>query len=262
MNKPSDAKEAVPNGTMLQRWFSRAPGTLLLDAERTVLKQILPYLFGYHIVQLGRLGQHTLMQGSRISHQVLIEVDGHSQLVGGATERAQLRCLAAFLPFEADSVDVMILPHVLEFNRDPHQVLREVERSLIPEGHVVILGLNPWSLWGLWRMFLAWRADPPWCGRYLTVSRLRDWLHLLGFDVETTRRVYYRPPLRSVRANQKLAFLEKLGAYLWPVFGAAYIVVGKKRLIPLTPIRMHWDARRRLIASGLAEPSTRIRTDG
>ena len=262
MSNPVDHKHFLHRGASLQQWFLRPPGTLLLDAERSVLKEILPYLFGYHIVQLGRLGESALLEGSRISHQILVDVEPDADAKFGTGEGSPMRCLAAYLPFDADSVDVIVLPHQLEFNRDPHQVLREVERCLIPEGHVVILGLNPWSLWGLWRLLLAWRADPPWCGRYLSMARLRDWLHLLGFDIEMTRRIYFRPPLRSMRANAKLAFLEKLGAYLWPMLSAAYVVVGKKRLVPLTPIRMRWDARRRLIASGLAEPSTRTPARG
>jgi len=258
MTKQPGPSENLPTVIRLRNWFAHAPGSLLLEAERIILSQLLPNLFGYHIVQLGRVGADDFMPGTRISHRVTVDIEERVQAPTPGAQERQLHCLAEALPFGADSIDVMVLPHVLEFASDPHQVLRETDRVLIGEGHVVIIGLNPWSLWGIWRVLLAWRDDPPWCGRFLSVTRIKDWLNLLGFDVETTTMVYFRPPLRSQKANRRLAFLEKLGAYIWPIFGAAYIVAGKKRVIPLSPIRMRWHARRRLIASGVAEPSTRV----
>jgi SAM-dependent methyltransferase len=157
-------------------------------------------------------------------------------------------------------VDVIVLPHVLEVSPDPHQVLREAERALIAEGHVVILGFNPWSLWGLIRLFLAWRANPPWNGRFLRLGRLKDWLGVLGFEIIETRRFLFRPPLRRERLARRVAFIEKLGSYFWPLFGAAYIAVGRKRLVNLIPIKTQWRGRKRLIAGGVVEPTTRTPT--
>jgi ubiquinone/menaquinone biosynthesis C-methylase UbiE len=52
------------------------------------------------------------------------------------------------LPFAANSIDLAVMPHVLESHDNPHQILREVERILIPDGQLVITGFNPLSLWG------------------------------------------------------------------------------------------------------------------
>jgi ubiquinone/menaquinone biosynthesis C-methylase UbiE len=40
------------------------------------------------------------------------------------------------LPLAANSIDLVVMPHTLEFAPDPHQMLREVERVLVPEGQV------------------------------------------------------------------------------------------------------------------------------
>jgi SAM-dependent methyltransferase len=258
MTSQPESHESIPVRLRLREWFVQTPGPLIVAAEQHLLRQILPDLFGYHIVQLGRLGSRSYLEGSRISHAITVDVE--RDLAGG--RRRDLIALAGALPFAADSVDVVVAPHVLEFECDPHQVLREIERVLIAEGHAILVGFNPWSLFGLWRLMLAWRDDPPWNGRFIGAARMRDWLHLLGFDIVSCKCLYFRPPIRSARANQRLAFLEKLGAHLWSFFGGVYVVVAKKRLLTLTPVRMQWRARRRLIAGSLAEPSTRSQARG
>ena len=167
------------------------------------------------------------------------------------------KCQPVLYAGNSESVDVVVLPHLLEFEPDPHQVLRETERILIGEGHLVILGFNPWSLWGLWRTVLAWRGEPPWCGRFFGIARIKDWLALLGFDIIKARRFYFRPPLPSEGVMSKLELLERIGRTCWPYLGGAYIVVAKKRVATVTPVKTSWRAHRQIISSGIAEPSTR-----
>jgi len=240
--------------TRLLRWFTGNPGKSVLMTEQTRIAQVLPDLFGYHIVQVGGSGTEHLLDSSRINHKVIIylESDDRSQT------NVSFYCASGSLPIASDGMDVVVLPHVLEFETNPHQVLRETERVLIGDGHVVILGFNPWSLWGLWRLILAWREEPPWSGHYLGLTRLKDWLTLLDLEIIKTECFYFRPPLQNVKVMQKLKFMEQLGRYCWPYFGGVYMLVAKKRVIPLTPVKMQWHIRRDLIASGVAEPSARI----
>ena len=62
--------------------------------------------------------------------------------------RSAVWCDLLDLPFEAQSVDLIVMPHTLEFTSDPHRLLREAERVLMPEGQLIILGFNSLSLWG------------------------------------------------------------------------------------------------------------------
>jgi SAM-dependent methyltransferase len=245
----------------LQRWFCSVPGLSLLRAEERCCADLLPNLFGYHLLQLGQFAGVDFRASSRVSHRIALDID-NGPAPEPSSESAVLRCSPAALPIASDSVDVVIMPHVLEFEADPHQVLREVERVLIGDGHVLIFGFNPFSWWGLWRMLLAWRGEPPWCGRYFTSGRMKDWIRLLGFDVVHARYLYHRPPLRNTRVQRTLSVLDKLGAYCWPWFGAVYCLVGKKRVVSMIPLRSRWQLRRQLIASGVAEPSTRAAADG
>ena len=108
------------------------------------------------------------------------------------------------LPFPEASLDLVVLPHTLELNTDPHATLREVERVLVPEGRVVICGLNPASLWGLrqrrahlYRRLGFGELYLPNAGEFIGYWRLRDWLRLLSFEVESGRFGCYRPAVRT-----------------------------------------------------------------
>jgi SAM-dependent methyltransferase len=237
----------------LIEWFDGPPGSDLGQLEFERLALVLPELFGYHIVYVGGGWAEPAMQHSPISHRVSFL----PAVTGPSTGKGCVVCEPESLAIAADTVDVLILPHVLEFSDNPHKVLREVDRVLIGEGHLVLLGFNPWSLWGIWRMLLLWKDEPPWCGHFYGLARIRDWLSLLDFEIVQTQRFFFRPPMASRRALQRLDFMEKLGRHLWPVAGGAYMIVARKRIVPLTPVRMRWRARRGLIASGIAEPSAR-----
>ena len=151
---------------------------------------------------------------------------------------AALHCDTDALPFPERSLDLVVLPHTLELARDPHLTLAEVERVLVPEGRVVILGFNPASLWGLrqrigrLRRRLGGRRPLylPRPGEFIGYWRLRDWLRLLSFEVEGGRFGGYRPPLVSERWLARSAWMDRVGDRWWPVLGAVYMLVAVKRV--------------------------------
>lgn len=244
----------TPAGKGPTAWFALPLGEHLLDREQEILEDILPDLFGYHYLQLGLLAGERFLGSTKITHKVRARLDGE----GASTPAgADLVCAPETLPVAADSIDVAVLPHVLEYCQNPHKVLREIERALIGEGHLVITGFNPWSLCGLWKLLLAWRGDPPWQGQFFSYNRLKDWFTLLDLEVVRHERCFYRPPIMNLRILEKLRFLEKAGERFWPVFGGIYVIVVRKRVIPLTPIKDIWQKSRGMIDSGLAEPTTR-----
>jgi SAM-dependent methyltransferase len=246
--------EINENRQKLRGWYTRLVGRLLLEMEREQMSQVLNNLFGYHALQVGCLLGDDLLASSRIPHQILMDMDPN---------KTETLCNHVFgypdaLPIVSDSIDVILLPHTLEFERDPHQILREVDRALIPEGHAVILGFNPWSLWGLWRLLTFRRSNPPWCGSFLSLTRIKDWLALLGFDVVLIKPFFFRPPIQQEGIMRRLRFMEKLGARFWPRLSGAYVLVAKKRVATLTPIKPRWRPRRALVGAGkLAGPTAR-----
>jgi len=241
----------------LEQWYATRLGRLLAEQEQQQLDAELVNLFGYHLLHLGNPVDEAMLRASRVRHRMRARLDPYS-----GTRRHSDRALCASpvaLPFMPDSLDVVVLSHILEFSTEPHTVLREVERTLIPEGHVVILGFNPLSLWGLARLFLGWKRHIPWCGHFLTPTRLKDWLALLGFDVVQQRRYCYRPPWQHLGPLRRLPSTGWLGRHLWPLFGGGYLLVARKRVVTLTPIRPRWRARRRIAVNGLAKPMNQQR---
>ena len=155
----------------LEEWLQTPQGRYLLDWEQDGLDRLVADIFGYHAVQLGLSG-FDLLRANRMPRRIDCGPQGRD-----------LRCSEYELPFATGSLDLVLLPHVLEFSAHPHRVLREVERVLVPEGSVVISGFNPLSLWGLRRLIARRGAEAPWSGHYRSAMRIRDWLNLLGFEM-------------------------------------------------------------------------------
>jgi SAM-dependent methyltransferase len=237
----------------LAPWLKTPPGRYLLAWEQDQLDRCVADMFGFHAVQLG-LPELDALRANRMPHRwlALDHTPGRSDAPAAAAmesgpsvevpalRAATLHCEFDALPFDSQSLDLVVLPHALERARDPHQVLREVERVLMPEGRVVILGFNPGSLWAL-RQRLGRvvrgvglkRGQPlfmPAEGEFLGYWRLRDWLRLLSFDIEEGRFGCYRPPLASDPWLARFGWMERTGGRWWPVLGAAYMLVAVKRV--------------------------------
>ncbi|MDZ7920613.1 class I SAM-dependent methyltransferase [Rhodoferax sp.] len=219
----------------LHDWFQTPAGQYLLRWEDAQLQSSVADIFGYHALQLG-VPQLDGLRANRMPHQWL----GMPSLEPAPTVpelRTALVTDYAALPFSACSLDLVVLPHTLELSADPHTTLREVERVLVPEGRVVICGLNPVSLWGLrqrrahaLRRLGVGELFLPDCGEFIGYWRLRDWLRLLGFEVEESRLGCYRPAVRSEKWLERWAWMDAAGSRWWPILGAAYFVVAVKRV--------------------------------
>ena len=248
--------------TGLTEWFQTPPGQYLLGWEQTQFDLAVADLFGYNAMQLG-LPELQTLQANRMPHRWLAlpeelqsvpAPDTHAPCAESGHLRVALVTDAAALPFPAASLDLVVLPHTLEFSADPHQVLREVERVLVPEGRVVISGFNPASLWGLrqGRARLGGRVGLPGAphlflpdaGEFIGPWRLRDWLRLLSFEVESDRFGCYRPAMRTDKWLQRTAWMDRAGARWWPIFGAVYFVVAVKRVRGMRLLGPAWKPRR------------------
>ncbi len=215
----------------LATWLGTPPGRYLLAWEQAQLDRVVADLFGFHALQIG-LPELDALQNNRMPQRWL------AQGPGPGCRAACLQCDSDALPFPERSLDLVVLPHTLELARDPHRTLAEVERVLLPEGRVVILGFNPASLWGLRQLGGRWRQRVggrgplflPRPGEFIGYRRLRDWLRLLSFEVEGGRFGGYRPPLRSDRWLGRWGWIDDVGERWWPVFGAVYMLVAVKRV--------------------------------
>ena len=200
----------------------------LLAWEQQQADQLLADVFGYHALQLGWNALQALRH-NRMPHRWQVRTEFEASGPGSGPS-VDLCMDSRAWPWPADSLDLVVLPHTLERSDDPHACLREVERVLIPEGHLLITGLNPWSMWG-WRQVRAARAAGA-DRRELLIGyhRLRDWLRLLGFEVQVSRFSGWTPALRTERWMQRWSWLDTLGQRWWPIFGGAYLILAVKRV--------------------------------
>lgn len=139
----------------LAAWLETPLGMYLLERELKYVDDVIADVFGYNALQLG-LPEHDFLRASRIPFKCRIAPEG----------TVDLRAEFFDLPIASNSIDLLLLPHALEFSAQPHQILREVQRVLMPEGHAVIACFNPWSLWGVRRLFSRAADVYPWCGRF------------------------------------------------------------------------------------------------
>lgn len=226
-------KPSFPEAAALEAWFKTALGQRLLEVEHNCLSEVLTRRFGYHLLQLGKAAI-PLHHCSPVGHKFLLtEQCLHDGL------NADGVALPEALPLASETMDVVVLHHVLDYSHYQHEVLREVSRVLIAGGQLVILGFNPYSCWGL-RALLSWQKQAPWQANMLSPVRLTDWLKLLGFQVEQIRFGMYSLPFNSRRCIRYHAPLDRLVSRLnWPT-GGIYMISARKQLAPLTPIQRRW----------------------
>jgi len=255
-------------------WFRTPPGEYLLAWERERFDQAVADMFGYHALQLG-LPELEALRSNRMPHRWLaLHGDDNRPLpqaapddagrgatsgTGASSPRVALLTHPAALPFPENSLDLVVLPHTLELSSDPHTTLREVERVLVPEGRVVISGLNPASLWGLrqrrahfYRSLGYGELFLPEAGEFIGYWRLRDWLRLLGFEVESGQFGCYRPAVSSGASLERFAWVDKVGERFWPIFGALYFLVAVKRVRGMRLLEPAWKAQKATASAPVA----------
>jgi SAM-dependent methyltransferase len=224
----------------LHGWFQTPAGSYLLAWERIQLDLAVANVFGFHALQLG-LNELNGLAANRMPHRWLA--------MPYSTSDADFVTDFTSLPFSENSLDLVLLPHALELAADPHTTLREVERVLVPEGKVIITGLNPMSLWGLrqrcihsYHQFESHHPSMPKSEELIGYWRLRDWLRLLDFEVETVHFGCYRPPFSSEKWLARFKWMERVGERGWPIFGGIYFLVAVKRVRGMTLMSPSWRA--------------------
>ncbi len=220
----------------LSEWFTTEQGAYVLKCEQIFFERTVSDMFGFNALQLGS-PEYDFLHASRMP----------LRFCGADRIGAQVLLSSEELPFACDSLDLVLLPHILEFSANPHQILREVERVLMPEGSLIISGFNPYSLWGVHQAFTRIRRafggeqGYPWCGDFIALKRLKDWLALLGFEVVAGRFAAYAPPFKQNKWLGRCAFMEAAGDRWWAVSGGVYFLHAIKRVPGMRLIKPKWN---------------------
>lgn len=215
-------------GSDAAAWLQTPLGGYLLARERAYIDKTVADIFGYNALQVG-LPEFDLLRANRMPLRATVD----------RAVTANLRADGAELPVTSASIDLLLLPHVLEFSDKAHQILREVERVLVPDGHLVVTCFNPMSLWGAWHSFSK-RDSYPWRGRFIHLLRLKDWLSLLGFEMAGGAMGCYVPPCSSEKWLERFKFMESAGDRWWPFSGAVAFLHAIKRVRGMRVITPRW----------------------
>ncbi len=233
----------------VRRWLNTPLGESLLQQESRLVEEACDGIFGEQCLQLGLWGEpNTFLRHARTQRQWLID-EGASDEPPAAIGQLHR------LPVVDDTIDCVILPHVLDYSDRPHAILREVDRVLTPHGHLVILGFKTGGLWGL-RRLIPGAGLPPDAHHLVPDRRLRDWLQLLDLRIHAVQRFFFRWPLPGIRSGGSPHW-EQRGRRWWPELGACYMLTAQKRVSTLTPVRPVWRRKPKVVA-GLAETTNRV----
>ena len=242
----------------LDGWLQSPAGAYVRAWEQACLDELTADIFGYNAVQIG-LPQIDALRANRMPNKWQAATRASSADHLALTEGSKQIAVAvdfAELPFASQSLDLVVLPHVLEFAAEPHQVLREVERVLIPEGQVIIIGFNPRSMWGLRQGVSRITRSHylPVAGEFISMPRMKDWLKLLNLGVSQSYFGCYAPPCRTAQWINRFSFMERSGQRWWPYLGAVYMVHAIKRVKGMTIIGPVWN--KKAATSAQAVPAT------
>jgi SAM-dependent methyltransferase len=233
-------------------WLRTPLGRALLAQEARVVEEAFDGIFGEQCLQVGCWGENrTFLRCARTQRNLCIAEPAEAT----ADDRPAAFGEAHRLPVASDSIDLVLLPHTLDFSERPHAILREVHRVLRSDGYLVVLGFKPGGLWGL-RRLVPGAGLPPGATHLIADRRLSDWLRLLDLRIHGVTRYFFRWPLPGNRGPSSPAW-ERRGQRFWPELAACYMLTAQKRVYTLTQIRKPWRKQPQVVA-GLVKPTSRI----
>lgn len=229
-------------------WLTHFLGNCLMNAEQQYMPSLLNGRYGKHALLIGTPRQGSLLNFSEMPFHFLLSPLRHHNSTIKFIEGEFYE-----LPLASGSVDLVMLPHTLEHVDNPRQLLAESCRVVKPEGHIIICGFNPISLWGL-RKFMSNQKNMPWSSSFIKPGAVKSWLKLHDFELMESHKTLYRPPVTHQKMYERLKFIEWIGSKCFPCFGGVYFLVARAKVVPLTPIKLRWQQK----LSGMRLPTTGI----
>lgn len=237
MTQDENATQRTQEWQAWQHFWQSPLGRSVVQAEQALLQPWLEKSRGYHLLWIGGRSAVDALQASPIRHQMewrpTLETADHS---------ACLVADPAYLPLPDESVDCVLLVHSLEVLERPHALLKEAARVLLSKGEMLIVGFNPWSLWGSLKWMPSWMQPTQLTlfhqASLLPLNKLDDWLTFVDLQRDECQRGFYRPPCTREKTLSRLARLDqKFTQRQWPLNGIYVLKVSKRLGCPIQPLR-------------------------
>lgn len=231
-------------------WHESQVGEQIVSAMQQQLETILPTIFGFYILQIGRHDYSSWLNTSPIQEKILLSDEPSLK------HTPYPLVLSSFneLPFAENSIDAIYLPCLLERLEHPQVLLEELWRILLPSGTLILHGFNPWSALGLKHLLPHPHQSFPCEGRYHSLSTVKKWLSLSNFSIEGHDFFYHPPSLPKSPSH----FLEKIKAHCYYPFGGLYQLIATKHVTPATLLKPRWSIK--LIDQPLVAPNPQARS--
>lgn len=208
-------------------------GRSIIAAEKNLLASLLETHYGKHAILLGAPNQFSLLEAGKLPCHSLV-----SPFVAHERQPGFIEGDYHDLPIDTACADLVVLPHTLEYLDNPRSLVSEACRIAKPEGLIVVMGFNPYSMWGVKKIFSR-KRNTPWIGSFHQPHAVKNWLKLFDCHIEQHSSILLRPPIGHEGAYNKLQFMEMVNNLI-PYVGGIYCIVARAKTIPLTPIRMKW----------------------
>ncbi len=235
----------------MSEWFETNLGASVVKSELQRCINLIPSEYYARGMQIGMVS-HNFLENSSVANRYFVKTPTCSGMLTDENGYF-VSSDPSVLPFPERSQNLVVLPHTLDFCSSPHEVLRQINQILSPEGCLVVSGFNVSSFYGLSKA-LRNKKHLPWCGSFYSVRRVQDWLSLLGYDLVGASMIEYQLPLQSEIWRNRMRFLESVGDRWWPGFGGIYIIVGRKKEIMVRPIGTQKTWQR--LIPGMARPAS------
>jgi len=232
-------------------WLTQYLGQYVLQTEQRFLSRSLAVYRGKHALLIGVPRQNILLKPCIMTN--------HFALSPLADRLNRIRFIESKfneLPIATDSIDLVLIAHALEVCENPEKLLSEACRIVKPEGHIIILGFNPFSLWGLVK-WLTKSDNIPWSLKFLKPSTIIQWLESSHFELQFKNGILFQPPLKNPIDYNKFRLFEWIGQKLFSPFGGIYVLAAKSKVIPLTPIKLKWKQKIPVVNVSIPRPTMR-----
>jgi len=245
----------VDKQTQLEFWFQSALGRSLLADQRKIIEQKIHRLFGFHQAELGVSHRVPVGNPSNMGHKFYILPNWEQDLPENSVISRSDE-----IALDSNVVDMVILHHTLDFSSNPHQTLREASRILKPSGHLLLVGFNPVSSWGVRKLVTRSRVAP-WNSRFISGKRVEDWLNLLDFKVAGLEYFYYGMPFNKLGVMNHFLWLNNILNTKVPL-GAYYTILAQKQVGSRINVSPSWRKKAKVIGMPLAQANHTSRVIG